>query len=136
MAENIIKSQKKAFTYRGKTIEELKALDIREFAKLLPSRVRRTVLRNFQDIQAFVNRAKVKAEKGKMIKTHKRYLPIVPEMVGMKIGVYDGRNFAATIIAGEMFGHNLGEFAPTRSRVKHGSAGVGATKGSSAQAKH
>ena len=35
-----------------------------------------------------------------------------------------------------MLGHVLGEFAPTRTRVKHGSAGVGATKGTRSKSKH
>jgi small subunit ribosomal protein S19 len=30
----------------------------------------------------------------------------------------------------EMIGHRFGEFAPTRSKVTHGSAGVGATRSS------
>ena len=51
---------KKQFTYRGKTIEELKTLDVREFAKFLPSRQRRTVLRQFQEIEKFLNRAREK----------------------------------------------------------------------------
>ena len=42
---------KKQFTYRGKTIEELKKLDVREFAKYLTSRQRRFALRQFQRIE-------------------------------------------------------------------------------------
>ncbi len=128
--------KKKEFTYRGMNLEQLKALDVREFAKLVPSRERRTILRNFQEIEDFVNRAKKKQEKNKPIKTHKRDLVIVPELVGMKIGIYNGREFSFVEISGEMLGHRLGEFALTRAKVKHGSAGVGATKGSKAQAKH
>ncbi len=128
-------NQKKQFAYRGKNIEELKKLDIREFAKYLKSRARRNVLRQFQDIQNFVNRAKKKIEKNKAVKTHYRHMVIIPEMVGMKIQVYDGKGFVPVEITGEMIGHKLGEFALTRGRVKHGSAGVGATKGTRAKAK-
>jgi small subunit ribosomal protein S19 len=60
---------------------------------------------------------------------------IVPGMVGMKIGIHDGKNFTSIEITGNMLGHRLGEFALTRQKVKHGAAGVGATKGSKAQAK-
>ena len=127
--------QKKQFTYKGKTLDELKTLDAREFAKFVGSRERRTILRQFREIENFVNRANQKIAKKKMIKTHKRGIIIVPQMVGMRIQVYDGRNFVTVDIVAEMLGHRLGEFAPTRSRVKHGSAGVGATKGSRAQAK-
>jgi small subunit ribosomal protein S19 len=128
--------RKKEFRFRGKTLEELKALDVREFAKLLRSRQRRTVLRQFQKIEDFVNRSKVKLSRKKPIKTHQRDLIIVPHMVGMRILVYKGNGFVPVDIKGEMLGHVLGEFALTRTKVKHGSAGVGATKGTRALSKH
>ncbi len=134
MAEKI-ESTKKIFTYRGKTIEELKALDIREFSKLLKSRSRRMVLRQFNEINDFINRAKVKLEKKKAIKTHYRNLVVVPQMVGMRIQIYNGKTFIPVDIIGEMLGHRFGEFSLTRGKVKHGTAGIGATKGSKAQAK-
>ena len=127
--------RKKQFTYRGKSIEELKKLDVREFAKYLRSRQRRTALRQFQKIEEFVNRSKKKDKRDKKIRTHQRDLIVVPEMVGMTIYVYDGRNFIPVNIIGEMLGHTFGEFAPTRKRVNHGSAGVGATKGTKFKAK-
>ncbi len=127
--------EKKQFTYRGKTIEQLKELDVREFTKYLKSRQRRSVLRNFQEIENFVNRAKKKVTKDKKIRTHKRDLVIVPGMVGMKIQIYNGKSFVSVEITGEMLGHRLGEFALTRGRVKHGTAGLGATKGTRAKAK-
>lgn len=128
-------STKKQITFRGKTIDELKNLDVREFAKYLASRQRRTVLRQFQVIEDFVSRAKKKAEKNKPIKTHKRTIVVVPQMVGMKISTYNGKEFLPTEITIQMLGHRLGEFSPTRSKVKHGAAGIGSTKGSKAQAK-
>ncbi len=127
--------KKKEFTYRGKTIEELKALDVREFAKYLKSRSRRTVLRQFQEIENFINRAKKKMSKDKKLRTHKRDLIIVPGMVGMKLQIYDGHNFMPLEITGEMLGHRFGEFSITRKRVTHGEAGIGATKGSKSQSK-
>ncbi len=127
---------KKQFTFRGKTLEELKAMDVREFAKLLKSRRRRSVLRQFQKIEEFINRAKEKLSKNKSIKTHQRNIVIVPQMIGMRINVHDGRNFVPVDIVGEMLGHILGEFALTRTKVKHGAAGIGATKGTKAQSKH
>ena len=112
--------QKKQFTYRGKTIEELKKLDVREFAKLVKARQRRTILRNFQEIEEFVNKGKIKIEKNKPIRTHKRDLIVVPEMVGWKIFIYNGNKFVPVEVVKEMLGHKFGEFAPTRARVKHG----------------
>lgn len=131
----IIESTKKAFTFKGKTVDELKTLDVREFAKYLKSRTRRAVLHQFQEIEDFVSRAKKKAEKNKSIKTHKRTIIIVPQLVGMKISIYNGHEFIPVEITGQMLGHRLGEFSPTRNRVKHGAAGIGSTKGSKAQAK-
>lgn len=135
MEREIVQSEKKQATYRGKTIEELKALDVREFAKYLTARSRRTVLRQFQEVEDFVNRAKIKIERKKMVKTHNRDLVIVPQMVGMRIHVHRGNNFAPVDIITEMLGHRLGEFAPTRNKVAHSKAGLGATKSSKAKAK-
>ena len=127
--------RKKQFKYRGKTVEELKELDVREFAKYLPSRRRRTVLRQFQRIEDFVNKSKERTIKNKKIRTHQRDLIIVPEMVGMTIQIYNGRNFLPIEVKPEMLGHVFGEFSLTRSKTSHGSAGVGATKGSKFKSK-
>lgn len=127
---------KRQFTFRGKSIDELKELDVREFAKLLTSRQRRTVLRQFQKIEDFINRSKVKQSKNKAIKTHQRNLIIVPQMIGMRIQIHNGKEFVPVDVVAEMLGHVFGEFSLTRSKVKHGAAGVGATKGSKAQSKH
>lgn len=127
--------KRKEFTYRGKTLDELKKLDVREFAKYLRSRQRRSVLRQFQKIEEFVSRSKAKENKKKSVRTHQRDIVVVPEMVGMRINVYNGQKFIAVDIVGEMLGHKLGEFALTRARIKHGKAGVGATKGTKFKAK-
>ena len=127
--------QRKQFIYRGKSVEELKELEVREFAKYLPSRQKRTVLRNFQVIEDFVKRAKTKLEKGKKIKTHSRDIIIVPQMIGMAIQVHNGKTFIPIQIEPEMLGHRLGEMSGTRSKIAHSKAGVGATKGSKHKAK-
>lgn len=126
---------KKDFTFRGKTIEELQKLDVRESAKYLKSRQRRAVLRQFQEIEKFISRAKIKISKNKPIKTHYRDLVIVPGMIGMKLHIYNGKIFIPVEVTGEMLGHRFGEFSLTRTKVKHGSAGIGATKGSKHKAK-
>ena len=127
--------KRKQFTYRGKTIDELKKLDVREFARYLESRKRRSVLRQFHEIEKFISRAKIKNNRNKPIRTHQREITIVPQMVGMKIYVHNGKNFVLTEIKEEMLGHTLGEFALTRARVKHGKTGIGATKGTKHKAK-
>jgi small subunit ribosomal protein S19 len=126
--------KKKEIKYRGKSIDELKKLDIREFSKLLKSNERRTIMRQYDKLQEFILRCNKTLGKSKLIRTHRRDLIIVPQLVGLRVSVYDGRNFVPVDINGEMMGHRLGEFAPTRIRVKHGAAGIGATKSSSAQA--
>lgn len=125
--------KKKEFKYRGKTLDELKLMDIREFAKLLKSNEKRTALRQHDEIQKFILRSGKRVAKNKPIRTHSREFIIVPKMVGLKVHIHDGRTFVPIDIVGEMLGHRLGEFAPTRTKVKHGAAGIGATKSSSAQ---
>lgn len=131
----MILSRRKEFTYKGKTIEELKKLSIREFAKELSSRERRHILRNFQEIERFVSSVKEKREKNKKIRTHKRDLIIVPELVGTNIQVHNGKEFVPVEIVSEMLGHKLGEFSLTRKKVTHSKSGIGATKGTKHKAK-
>ena len=128
-------AEKKQFTFRGKNIEELKKMEVREFANLLKSRSKKFAMRHFQEIEGFVNRANKKVERKKPVKTHLRDMIIVPRMIGMKIHIHDGRKFAPVEINEEMLGHRFGEFALTRARIKHGKAGIGATKGTKAKAK-
>ena len=111
--------KKKEFTYRGKTLEELKQLNLKEFAKYLKSKERRYLLRNYQEIERFVKLVKEKLNKNKKIKTHKRNIVIIPELVGTNIQVHNGKEFTPVEIVGEMIGHKLGEFSPTRVKAKH-----------------
>ena len=64
---------------------------------------------------AAVNRSGKKA----IIKTWARWSTILPEMVGLNIGVYDGRRHVPIYITENMVGHKLGEFAPTRTFRGH-----------------
>ena len=127
--------KKKELTFRGKTIEELKKLDVREFAKLLTSIPRRYTLRQFQKIELFVRRAQKKQANGKKIRTHIRDIVVVPQLVGMNIQVYNGKQYTPVEITIETLGHKLGEFSPTRTKVRHSKAGVGASKGTKNKAK-
>ena len=54
------------------------------------------------------------------IKTWSRSSTITPEMLGLTIGVHDGRKHQLVYIVEDMVGHRLGEFAPSRKFVKHG----------------
>ena len=119
--------RKGEYTYRGKTISELQELSLEEFAELLPSRERRSIKRGFTDGQKKVLH---EFKEGKKVKTHHRDMIVLPEMIGQTIEVYNGKEFVSVDLQPEMVGHRFGEFAPTRSRVTHGSAGVGATRSS------
>ena len=118
------------FLFRGKTIEELKVLDIREFSKYLTSRDKRYVLRQSSKIQKFVSRCKKKEKAGKKIRTHDRTMIIVPEMIGLIINIHNGKDFVMIRIIPEMLGRKLGEFAMTRKKVEHSAPGIGATRSS------
>ena len=112
-------------------MQELKELDTREFSKLLKSRQKRAVLRQFDKIERFISSCRKKQEKGKQIKTHLRHLVIVPRMVDMTLAIYNGKEYSKINIIPEMMGHRLGEFSATRGKVQHGSPGIGATRSSS-----
>ncbi|MDI3474883.1 MAG: small subunit ribosomal protein [Thermococcaceae archaeon] len=126
-------ARKKEFRYRGHTLEELLNMSLEEFAKLLPSRQRRSLKRGLSPEQKKLLRKIRLAKKGKYkkpIRTHSRDMVILPEMVGMTIHVHNGKEFVPVQIREEMIGHYLGEFAMTRKVVQHGSPGVGATRSS------
>lgn len=120
---------KKDYTYRGKTLEELKKLSLQEFAVLLPSKQRRKIKRGFSPEQKIL--LKKIRKNVKSIETHRRDMIILPEMVDLIIKVYNGKSFITMQIEPEMIGHLLGEFILTRKRVTHNSPGVGATRSSS-----
>jgi len=107
---------KKEFTYRGKTLEELKNMSISEFKELLPARQKRLLKR-------------IKNNE-KNIETHCRNMIILPEMNGFMIKVHNGKEFVAVMVTEEMIGHYLGEFATTRQRVEHSAPGIGSTRSS------
>jgi small subunit ribosomal protein S19 len=121
----------KKFTFRGKTLEELQALDMEGFVKLLTARQRRTLTRGLTDKQKKLleNVRKFRGQ-DKLIRTRSRNMIIMPDMVGSKIGIYNGKEYKSVIITAEMIGHYIGEFALTRKRVMHSAPGFGATRSS------
>lgn len=135
----------KEFTYKGKTIEELKKMDLKEFAELLPSRERRSLKRGLTSAQKVFLRNIENLGKGdsssqpsgasrnkKPLKTHCRNMIILPIMIGLKIMIHNGKAFTMVEIPPEAVGMRLGEFSLTRNKVAHSSPGVGATRSSAA----
>ncbi|MEA3230021.1 MAG: 30S ribosomal protein S19 [archaeon] len=118
---------KKIFTYRGKTIEELKDMSMDEFMGFVKSRTRRHFKRGFSDAEKKLM-SEIKNNPDKFVKTHLRDMIVLPDFVGKTIGIYSGKGFVSVLIQNEMLGHRLGEFSPTRKSVKHSGVGAGATR--------
>ena len=123
---------KKIFTYRGKTIEELKMLSVKDLAELLPSRQRRKIKRGLSDTEKLLLH---KLKRKDNVKTHLRNMIVFPEMVGKTLKIHTGKDYVPIIIQEEMIGYYLGELALTRRRVAHSGPGVGATRSSSGASK-
>jgi small subunit ribosomal protein S19 len=120
--------RKKEFTYRGYTLEELSKKSMSEQIALYPARTRRKIKRGLsEEHKKFLNRV-VKAKEP--VRTHLRDMIVLPQMVGKRIGIHDGKNFKVVEVMPEMIGHYLGEFALTRKPVRHSGPGVGATRSS------
>src|SRR5947199_10825123 len=56
----------------------------------------------------------VRSGQKSVIRTWSRASTIMPDMVGLTIGVHDGRRHVPIFISENMVGHKLGEFALTR----------------------
>ena len=59
------------------------------------------------------------SEKKQVIKTWSRRSTIFPDFIGHTFAVYDGRKHVPVFVTEDMVGHNLGEFAPTRTFKGH-----------------
>jgi small subunit ribosomal protein S19 len=53
------------------------------------------------------------------IKTWSRRSMVIPDMVGLTIGVHNGRQHVPVFVTENMVGHKLGEFAHTRTYRGH-----------------
>jgi small subunit ribosomal protein S19 len=126
----------KEFMYRGHSLDSLLAMSMDEFINLLPSRQRRSLLRGLTPEQRIflekLRAAQEAVKKGKEVtlKTHVRDMVILPEMVGMKVMVHNGKEFVTVEIKPGMIGHLLGEFAISNKPVRHGTPGIGASRSS------
>lgn len=123
--------QKKEFTYRGKTVGELKELPIDDLLQIMPSGVRRSYTRGVKDGERKLLERIDTLEPGSVVlRTHYRHLAVLPRFVGHRIAVYNGKEFQEVTVTGEMIGHRLGEFAPSTTVCAHSGVGVGATRSS------
>ncbi|KYK31866.1 MAG: 30S ribosomal protein S19 [Theionarchaea archaeon] len=127
---------RKEFGYRGIEMEELQKMPMDKFIALLPARQRKTMKKGLppekRKLVVRLRKAKKALNNGEtlIVRTHCRDMVVLPEMVGLTVGIYNGKEFAMVEIKPEMIGHFFGEFALTRRRVKHSAPGVGATRSS------
>lgn len=128
------------YTYRGIDLEDLVKMEREEFVTLLSSRQRRRLIKRevpHKYIRLYKKCVAAKnatpfGEKPKPVKTHLRNAIILPEIIGSVIAIYSGKTFVPVEIKADMIGHYLAEFSMTYKPIRHGRAGVGASKGSKA----
>jgi small subunit ribosomal protein S19 len=119
----------KKYTYRGYELEALQKMSFEDFRRIVASRERRALKRGLTEPQKKLLE-RIRKEPQKFHKTHERNIVVLPEMVGAKLGVHNGKEWVTVDVAPEMIGHRLGEFALTRKRVKHSAPGIGASRSS------
>jgi small subunit ribosomal protein S19 len=120
--------RREEFTYHGFRLEELRTMGRNELLPVMPARVRRKVARGLtRGEENLLSRFRNGDTK---IRTHLRDMIIMPEMIGKEVEIYNGKEFMKVELQPEAVFHYLGEFALTRKRVTHGSAGIGATRSS------
>lgn len=129
-AKKVEARRRREFSYRGKTLEELRALSLPELAQILGARARRSIKRGFNDeTSRFFERMRT-APADRTVRTHCRDALVLPAHVGRKVAVHTGKEFKEVEVRPEMIGHFYGEFALTRRFEKHSGPGVGATRSS------
>ncbi|MCX6694392.1 MAG: 30S ribosomal protein S19 [Methanomicrobiales archaeon] len=120
--------RREEFTYGGYRLEELQKMTVSDLIPVMPARARRKVKRGLTRGEENLLQQFRHGESG--VKTHLRDMIVMPEMVGREVLVYNGKEFMKVEVQPEALFHYLGEFALTRKRVNHGSAGIGATRSS------
>jgi small subunit ribosomal protein S19 len=119
------------YTFRGKTIEQLKSLPREELIKLVNSDARRILKKGFSpEEKTLLEKIEKRTKSKKAIRTHVREMLILPSFVGLTINVHNGKEFIPIEIKPSMVFHRLGEFSLTTKQVKHGAPGLRATRSS------
>src|SRR5439155_942852 len=120
--------RKTELPYRGYTLDAMTAMTLEEIIELLPARPRRSFMRGIDEERlTFVEKVRENGTE-EAVRTHCRDVPILPDFVGKKVAVHNGKEFVTVEIRAEMIGHYIGEFAMTRKPVTHSGPGVGATR--------
>ncbi len=129
-AKKVEARRKREFTYRGRTLADLRALDLEHLAQVLNARARRSIRRGFNaETTRFFDRMRSTPPE-KTVRTHCRDALVLPEHVGRRVAIHNGKEFKEIEVRPEMVGHYYGEFSLTRRFEKHSGPGVGATRSS------
>ena len=123
----------KEFRYRGRSIEELSSMSTEALLELLSSRARRSLNRGVSEEKRKILEDARAIKEGRLqgqIKTHARDMIVLPSMVGLTIGVHNGKEFVPLEVKPEMIGRYLGEFVITNKKVVHGTPGIGSSRSS------
>ncbi len=129
-ARKVEARRKREFSYRGRSLADLKAMDLPTLAGVLTARARRSIRRGFNtETSAFFERMRTTPAE-KVVRTHCRDALVLPEHVGRRVSIYSGKEFKEIEVRPEMIGHYYGEFCLTRRFEKHSGPGVGATRSS------
>jgi small subunit ribosomal protein S19 len=129
-AKKVEARRKREFSFRGRSLADLKAMDLPTLAGVLNARARRSIRRGFNtETAAFFDRMRSTPPE-KVVRTHCRDALVLPEHVGRRVSIYSGKEFKEIEVRPEMIGHYFGEFCLTRRFEKHSGPGVGATRSS------
>jgi small subunit ribosomal protein S19 len=123
----------KEFRYRGYSLEQLNSMSNEALLQILPSRARRSLNRGVSEEKRKLLEDARAFKEGKLqgqIKTHARDMIVLPSMVGLTIGVHNGREFVPLEVKAEMIGRYLGEYVITNKKVVHGTPGIGSSRSS------
>lgn len=122
--------RKREFSFRGLALPRLKEMSLQELAQVLPARARRSIRRGFTvETMRFLERMR-ESPVEKVVRTHTRDAMVLPEHVGRRVAVHNGKEYKEVEVRPEMIGHYYGEFSLTRRFEKHSGPGVGATRSS------
>jgi small subunit ribosomal protein S19 len=112
--------------------EELKKMSLEQYLKIVGSRQRRAIKRQGLQYKELLKKidTSMKKDPSKTIRTRVREAVILPNWIGMKFAIHNGKEWKEIQIGPGMLGHRLGEFVYTTKHVVHSAPGIRATRGS------
>src|SRR3989475_7781347 len=120
--------RKKEFTYRGFTLDELRAMTLQDVVDLLPARARRSFVRGLDDERlTFLEKLRANGTE-EAVRTHCRDVPILPDFMGRRAAWPNGKGFGTAEIRGERIGHYIAKFGLTRNPGRQREPAAGATR--------